>query len=102
EGVFNDQPRLIAVRPLHDYPLVVDVSVSEAQALASWWWRAIFIAAGTLLMVICSALLLKALANQFKRLSESEASRAERETTLAEKPNQTQPAQWQIEAALKH
>jgi diguanylate cyclase (GGDEF)-like protein/PAS domain S-box-containing protein len=101
-GVFNGQPRLIAVRPLRDYPLVVDVSVSEAQALASWWWRAIFIAAGTLLIVICSALLLKALANQFKRLTESEASLAERETTLAEKSNQLEVAHMQIDAALNN
>jgi diguanylate cyclase (GGDEF)-like protein len=101
-GVFNGQPRLIAVRPLHDYPLVVDVSMSEAQVLAPWWWRAIFIAAGTLLVVICSALLLKALANQFKRLSESEASLAERETTLAEKSNQLETAHMQIDAALNN
>ena len=101
-GIFNGQPRLIAVRPLREYPLVVDVSVSEAQVLASWWWRAVFIAAGTLLMVICSALLLKALSNQFKQLSESEASLAERETTLAEKSNQLEIAHMQIDAALNN
>ena len=101
-GIFNGQPRLIAVRPLREYPLVVDVSVSEAQVLASWWWRAVFVAAGTLLMVICSALLLKALSNQFKQLSESEASLAERETTLAEKPNQLEIAHMQIDAALNN
>ena len=33
-GVFGGAPRLVAVRPLRDYPLVVDVSIDEAQALA--------------------------------------------------------------------
>jgi Histidine kinase sensor domain len=42
-GVFGGYPRLVAVRPLRDYPLVVDVSIDEAQALAPWWRRAIFI-----------------------------------------------------------
>jgi diguanylate cyclase (GGDEF)-like protein len=101
-GLFNGRPRLIAVRPLHDYPLVVDVSVLEEQVLAPWWWRAAFIAAGSLLMVICSALLLKALIAQFKQLTESEASLAERETMLAEKSGQLEFAHVQIDAALNN
>jgi hypothetical protein len=72
-GVFGGYPLLVAVRPLRDYPLGVDVSIDEAQALAPWWRRAIFIAAGSLLMVICSVLLLKALTSQFHRLKQSEA-----------------------------
>src|SRR5262245_8522678 len=101
-GIFNGLPRLIAVRPLRDYPLVVDVSISEEQALAPWWRRATFIAAGSLLMVICSALLLKTLASQFRRLTESEGSLAERETMLAEKSGQLEVAHMQIDAALNN
>src|SRR5262245_43611140 len=101
-GIFNGQPRLIAVRPLRDYPLVVDVSVSEEQALAPWWRRATFVAAGMVLLVICSALLLRALASQFRRLTESEASLAERETMLAEKSNQLEVAHMHIDAALNN
>ena len=101
-GVFGGDPRLVAVRPLRDYPLVVDVSIDEAQALAPWWRRAIFIAVGSLLMVICSVLLLKALTSQFHRLKQSEASLAEREAMLAEKSSQLEVAHMQIDAALNN
>src|SRR6476646_2798198 len=101
-GVFGGYPRLVAVRPLRDYPLVVDVSIDEAQALAPWWRRAIFIAAGSMLMVICSVLLLNALTTQFHRLRQSEASLAEREAMLAEKSSQLEVAHMQIDAALNN
>ncbi|MBV9628239.1 MAG: EAL domain-containing protein [Xanthobacteraceae bacterium] len=101
-GVFGGNPRLVAVRPLRDYPLVVDVSIDEAQALAPWWRRAIFIAVGSLLMVICSVLLVKALTSQFHRLKQSEASLAEREAMLAEKSSQLEVAHMQIDAALNN
>ena len=39
-GVFNGTPRVVAVRPLADYPLVVDVAMSESAALAQWTRRA--------------------------------------------------------------
>jgi len=101
-GIFNGIPRLIAVRPLRDYPLVVDVGIYEEQALAPWWRRALFIAAGSLLMVICAVLLLKALTSQFKQLTESEASLAEREAMLAEKSSELEAAHMQIDAALNN
>jgi diguanylate cyclase (GGDEF)-like protein len=101
-GIFNNRPRLIAVRPLRDYPLVVDVSLSEEQALAPWWWRAVMIAAASLLMVVCSALLLKALMSQFRRLMESEASLAQREAMLADKTSQLETAHNQIDSALNN
>ena len=36
-GIFTGNPRLIAVQPLRDYPLVVDVGIFEDQALGPWW-----------------------------------------------------------------
>jgi PAS domain-containing protein len=101
-GLFGGYPRLVAVRPLRDYPLVVDVSIDEAQALAPWWRRAIFIAIGSLLMVVCSVLLVKALTSQFQRLKQSDASLAEREAMLAEKSSQLEVAHMQIDAALNN
>ena len=73
-GYFVDQARLVAVRPLSGYPLVIDVSVAEAAALASWRSHAIMIGIGTLALLICSVFLLRALTNHTKRLVKSEES----------------------------
>ena len=83
-GFFDTQPRLVSVRPLRDYPLVVNVAVSEHAALAPWRNRAMLIGLGTLLAILCSAFLLKSLNTQFRRVVDSEASIKERETRLAE------------------
>ncbi len=72
-GYFDGIPRQIAVHPLRDYPLVVNVAVSETAALASWRIQAITIGLGTLLVLFCLAFLLKALSKQFRRLATSEA-----------------------------
>jgi len=73
-GYFHDEARLVAVRPLRDYPLVIDVAVSETAALASWRIHAIILSIGTLLVMFCSAFLLKALSKQFHSLAISEAT----------------------------
>ena len=101
-GYFDGVARLVAVRPLRDYPVVINVAVSEAAALANWERRAMFIGAGTLLAVLCSLLLLKALNTQFGRLLNSEASLAEREANLAEKSGELERANARVDAALNN
>ncbi len=73
-GYFDGKPRLVAVHPLRDYPLVVNIGVNEASALASWRMQAITLGLGTLLVSFCVALLLKAQSNQYNRLATSEAT----------------------------
>jgi diguanylate cyclase (GGDEF)-like protein len=73
-GYFDGEARLVAVRPLRDYPLVIDVAVSETAALASWRIHAIILGIGTLLVMFCAAFLLKALNRQFHSLAISEAT----------------------------
>jgi diguanylate cyclase (GGDEF)-like protein len=73
-GYFDREARLVGVRPLHNYPLVIDIGVSEAAALASWRDHAIFIGIGTLLALICSAILLKILSKKIDSLIESETT----------------------------
>ena len=84
-GPFDGQARLIAVRPLRNYPLVINVGVSEVAALASWRNHAIFIGVGSLLALICSISLLKILSNKIHLLIESKAAsvRASRELERA-------------------
>ena len=101
-GYFDGIARLVAVRPLADYPLVVNVAIAESAALAKWQRRAIFIGIGTLLAVLCSIFLLKALSNQFRRLLDSESSLAERKASLAEKSNELEQANLRIDAALNN
>ncbi len=87
--------RLSAVRPLRGYPLVVDVGVSEAAALASWRIQAVAIGVGTLLFVLCSLFLLRALSRQFRRLERSEVA-------LIKKSGELQRAKATVDAALNN
>ena len=81
-GHFDGQTRLMAVRPLRDYPLVINVGVSETAALASWRNHALTIGIGTLLVIICSVFLLRALTNHIKRLVNSEAALADEQAKV--------------------
>ena len=40
-GYFDDKPRYVATRPLARYPLVVNVGITEAAALAKWRFRSL-------------------------------------------------------------
>lgn len=101
-GYFDNQARFVSVQPLHDYPLVINVALSEAAALANWYRRTTLIGIGTVLALICTAFLLKILSKQFNRLLISEAALAERELNLAEKTRDLQRANVHIDAALNN
>jgi diguanylate cyclase (GGDEF)-like protein len=83
KGAFDGGARLVAVRPLEGLPLVVNVGLAESAVLATWnWWMAVM-AAGTLLVIGCAILLLRALAKQLRRLIVSEAELATKSEELA-------------------
>jgi diguanylate cyclase (GGDEF)-like protein len=94
--------RLIAARKVAGYPLVVNVTVRESASLAQWRRRAAMIAAGTVLTLLCFALLLRALIVQFRRLVASQASLAERESKLSESSRELKRANRTIDAALNN
>src|SRR5450759_2164033 len=81
-GYFDGTARLVAVRPLSDYPLVINVGVSETAALASWRNHALTIGIGTLLAIICSVFFLKTLTNHIKHLVSSEAALADEQAKV--------------------
>ena len=101
-GYFDNDARYVSVRPLKDYPLVVNVAVKETAALANWRNRATLIGLGTLLAVVCAAFLLRLLSRQFKRLFASEAALAERERSLADRTHDLETANFQIDTALNN
>jgi diguanylate cyclase (GGDEF)-like protein/PAS domain S-box-containing protein len=83
-GYFDHEARLVVVHPLRDYPLVVNVAVLEAAALATWHFQAIMIGAGTLLVMFFSGFLLRALSKQFRLLATSETALLKKSQELAQ------------------
>ncbi len=99
-GYFDAEPRFVSVQPLREYPLVINVALSEAAALAKWYRWATLMSLGAVLALICSGFLFTMLARQFRRLLESEAVLAEREVSLADKTRELERANVRIDAAL--
>jgi len=101
-GNFDGVERLIAVRPLKDFPLTINVGIPAREALAGWQSRAIAIGLGTALATICSLLLIYALNHQFAQLAASKASLSEREARLAEKTTELEDANKRIDTAVNN
>ena len=99
-GYFDDQARFVAVQPLRDYPLVINVAVTEAAALAVWHRRAVLIGLGAALALISLVFLLNSLRKQVSRVLKSESILSEREKSLAEKTRELQRAKFNIDAAI--
>jgi signal transduction histidine kinase len=75
-----------SVHPLADYPLVVDVTISEAAALANWRRQSTFIAIGAVCAVLGFIVLFAELGVQFRELEQNRAS-IEQAREAAEKAN---------------
>jgi diguanylate cyclase (GGDEF)-like protein len=101
-GLFDGQARLMAVQPLRGYPLVVNVGVTETAALATWRIQAITLGIGTLLVMFCSALLLKALSKQFYRIENAKATIVVKAHELESANAQLTNYQAQANAALNN
>jgi diguanylate cyclase (GGDEF)-like protein/PAS domain S-box-containing protein len=66
--------RYISLRQVSDYPLFVNISVSQGVALAGWLRRSIAIGFGSATLLLCSIYLLVAITRQVRRLSASETA----------------------------
>jgi len=80
-GIFA-APGYVAVQPLRDYPLVIEVAVARQAALADWWREAVSITLGALAIVLAIMLMFIVLARQFQRLAASEQSLAQKNADL--------------------
>jgi signal transduction histidine kinase len=69
--------REIAVNPVKDHPVVVNITVPRQTALAAWRRQAAFIGIGTACAVIVFAILFTGLATQFGRLEQSKQALSE-------------------------
>ena len=74
--VGTNEAASVAVHPLNEYPLVVEVSKSEYILLGPWRRQSISIGAGAVVVIVMLLGLFIKLANQFGRMVKSEASLA--------------------------
>jgi signal transduction histidine kinase len=73
-GYIDGITRVVSVHLLRDYPIVVDVTISEDAAFANWRRQSTFIAIGALCAVLGFIVLFRALSAQFRELGENRAS----------------------------
>ncbi|MEA2739304.1 MAG: hypothetical protein QOH05_2611 [Acetobacteraceae bacterium] len=67
-GYLNNVPRIVSVRPLHDFPLVINASTSESLALASWRRQVFWLLAGAATAAAGVIFLLRIFGRQVSRL----------------------------------
>jgi diguanylate cyclase (GGDEF)-like protein len=81
-GQSDGQIRYVSVRAVPGYPLFVNISVTESQALAGWFRRSATIGLGSTALLLCSLYLLMAIKRQVRYLSDSEASLTQKSQQL--------------------
>jgi PAS domain S-box-containing protein len=75
-GYIDGMARVVSVHSLHDYPLVVTVTISEDAALADWRRQSILIAIAALCAAVGFAVLFWALAGRSRKLEQQTAELA--------------------------
>ncbi len=101
-GVFDAESRWVATRLLSNYPLVVNIAISETRALAVWRERATVIALGGALAAFVMAALLRLIYTGHRNTLESQALLTEREASLATTSRELQIANIRFDTALTH
>jgi diguanylate cyclase (GGDEF)-like protein len=81
-GQADGNIRYVSIRKVPEYPLIVDISVTEATTLALWRQRAAAIGLGSAILLLLSIYLLRAITRQVRLLSNSEASLAQKSHQL--------------------
>ena len=81
-GQADSTIRYVSIRKVPEYPLIVDISVTEATGLAIWRQRATAIGLGSAIFLLFSIYLLRAITRQVRLLSNSEASLAQKSQQL--------------------
>ena len=81
-GKADDNVRYVSIRRVPDYPLIVDISLTESTVLDNWARRSATIVVGSSVFLIFSLYLLGAITRQVRRLSDSKASLAQKSQQL--------------------
>jgi diguanylate cyclase (GGDEF)-like protein len=72
-GYVGTETRLVSVRPLREFPLVIDVSMTQAEALSQWPQQVMWLMAGAVLAAACVIFLLRVFGKQYGRLAQQNA-----------------------------
>jgi PAS domain-containing protein len=83
-GLLKGFPQLITVHPLRDYPLVVDVNMSEKAVLKGWYAETTGIVAVTICLALAFGALLQVLIRQFRDQEEQHDRLNDRTSALRE------------------
>jgi diguanylate cyclase (GGDEF)-like protein len=81
-GQADGNIRYVSIRKVPEYPLIVDISVTEITALGIWQQRAAAIGLGSAIFLLLSVYLLRAITRQVRLLSNSQASLAQKSQQL--------------------
>jgi signal transduction histidine kinase/DNA-binding response OmpR family regulator len=84
-GFLDGTPRIVSVLPLQDFPLVMNVTIAEADALERWRGLAIVVALGAVSAVAGFGLLFRSLSSQFNRAARTGAALHASQTELEAK-----------------
>jgi PAS domain S-box-containing protein len=82
-GYVDAIARVASVHPLHDYPLVITVTISEDAALADWWRQSILIACAAVGAALGFAILFRALVARSRKLEQQTVELAKQTAELA-------------------
>jgi diguanylate cyclase (GGDEF)-like protein len=96
-GAFDEVVRWVAVNPLKDYPLVVNVLTTEQAMLRDWTAHTYVTIAGNLAFLGCALILLRVMARQYRNLSASEASLADKSQALESEHRQLLRSQAELQ-----
>jgi hypothetical protein len=77
-GFIDGVTRAVSVNPAKEYPLVIDVTVSQKSVLAHWRYQSTLIAIATIIAAIGWAVLFRIIGRQFARLDRAEGRGARR------------------------
>jgi diguanylate cyclase (GGDEF)-like protein len=81
-GQADGNIRYVSIRKVPEYPLIVDISVTEATTLTVWRQRAAAIGLGSAIFLLFSIYLLRAITRQVRLLSNSQDSLAQKSQQL--------------------
>ena len=106
-GFLGPVRAIVSVRPLHLWPLVIDVSMREPEALAKWWHQATMISIGGVGVSFGFAVLFGVIGQQFRRKAEravqltktADALRASEQRVL-DFARMSTDFLWEVDAAL--
>jgi PAS domain S-box-containing protein len=86
-GYFSGTSAIVSVNPLHDYPLVIDVSIHDDDVLAIWWRQAAYTAAAAVMLAGAFVVLFWMIARQMRRQEAHNAAISRTAKALGESEN---------------